>query len=91
MTYTKLERIAIARIISDIVRADNIIARGELSMLNRLKTKYHLTSEDQKDARKNKTFAAAVSDLTNMSNEQKEELFKDIKGLALADGACVPR
>lgn len=54
MTYTKLERIAIARIISDIVRADNIIARGELSMLNRLKTKYHLTSEDQKDARKNK-------------------------------------
>ncbi len=91
MTYTKLERIAIARIISDIVRADNIIARGELSMLNRLKTKYHLTSEDQKDARKNKTFAAAVSDLTNMSNEQKKELFKDIKGLALADGACVPR
>jgi hypothetical protein len=40
--YTNKQRIAIARIVSDMIKADNIIEESEIQMLNRFKELYQI-------------------------------------------------
>ena len=49
--YTTKERIAIARIVSDMIKADNIIEESEIEMLNKLKKDYNLDSRTLSEAR----------------------------------------
>ena len=42
--YTNKERIAIARIVSDMIKADNIIEESEIEMLNKFKSIYNIDS-----------------------------------------------
>lgn len=88
--YTIKERIAIARIVSDMIRADNIIEESEIEMLNRFKSDYNIDSHILTEARHIK-FSTAVSDLCSLKDEKKIEIFMAIKNMAGADGLCVPK
>lgn len=88
--YTIKERVAIARILSDMIKADNIIEESEIQMLNRFRSAYNIDNSILCQAHYLK-FSEAVSDLSSLSDENKVNLFKSIREMALADGACVPR
>ena len=89
MLSTK-ERIAVARIMSDMIKADNIIEESEIEMLNRFQNQYKIDNHILSEARYIK-FSQAVSDLGNLSDADKIALFNSIKGMAAADGLCVPK
>lgn len=88
--YTTKERIAIARIVSDLIKADNIIAKSEIEMLNKFKSAYNIDSHILSEARHIK-FSTAVTTLGSLEDEEKIEIFKTIQSMAIADGVCVPR
>ena len=88
--YTRKERIAIARIVSDMIKADNIIEESEIEMLNKFRTEYNIDSRILSEARFVK-FSTAVSDLSTLEDEKKIEIFKTIRDMAIADGVCVPK
>lgn len=88
--YTIKERIAIARIVSDMIKADNIIEESEIEMLNQFKNEYNIDSHILNEARHIK-FSTAVSDLCSLRDDKKIEIFMAIKNMASADGLCVPK
>lgn len=88
--YTTKERIAIARIVSDMIKADNIIEESEIEMLNRFKSTYNIDSHILSEARHVK-FSTAVTTLDSLKDEEKIEIFRTIQSMAIADGVCVPR
>lgn len=86
--YTIKERIAIARIVSDMIKADNIIEESEIELLNRFKCEYNLDSHILSEAHRMK-FSTAVSALSQMKGKEKIEIFQAIRNMAGADGLCV--
>ena len=88
--YKIKERIAIARIMSDMIRVDNIIEESEIAMLNRFKVKYDIDSRILTEARHVK-FSRAVRDIMHMDDKEKIKLFEAIQSMALVDGHCVPK
>jgi hypothetical protein len=88
--YTNKQRIAIARIVSDMIKADNIIEESEIQMLNRFKELYQIDSATLYEARRIK-FSTAVQDLATLDDDKKIELFNILHDVALADNVCVPR
>lgn len=88
--YTTKERIAIARIVSDMIKADNIIEESEIEMLNKFRREYNIDSRILSEARFVK-FSTAVSDLRSLSDEKKIEIFQAIRSMAIADDVCVPK
>lgn len=88
--YTIKERIAIARIVSDMIKADNIIEESEIEMLNNFKSIYNLDNHILSEARYIK-FSTALDYLGALTDEEKIAFFKDVQKMALSDGACVPR
>lgn len=87
--FTKQEKIAIARVFSDMIKADNIIEESEIDMLNKIKREYGIDSQILVRARQIK-FSDAVNILVNLPNADKENLFKALRTMALVDGVCVP-
>lgn len=84
------QRTAIARIISDMIKADNIIEQSEIETLQELSDEYHLTTQDKIDAHKMR-FSDAVDILKELSNAEKKDFIKNINRLSVSDNACVPR
>ncbi len=86
----KKHRIAIARIVSDMIKADNIIEETEIEMLNNLKNTYNLDRNIMVEARRVK-FSSAIESMEDMCDEDKIAFFKSVQSMALVDGVCVPR
>lgn len=87
---TNEQKIAIARIISDMIKADNIIEESEIKDMKKLMIKYSLTQQNMKDAR-NIRFSEAVTILQEISKKNRQELFDCIYKVALSDNVCVPK
>lgn len=87
---TKEQRIALARIISDMIKADNIIEESEIKDMKRLMHDYRLTQQDMCDARRIK-FSDAVNMLNELTDTEKNNIFEAIYGLSVSDNLCVPR
>ena len=49
---TKEQRTAMARIISDMIKADNIIEESEIKDMKKLMSEYAITHQEMSDARK---------------------------------------
>ena len=63
---TKEQRTAIARIISDMIKADNIIEESEIKDMKRLMSEYSITHQEMSNARKIR-FSDAVNTLKELS------------------------
>lgn len=87
---TKEQRTAIARIISDMIKADNIIEESEIRDMKRLMQEYSISHQEMADARKIR-FSDAVNTLKDLSLKERKTFFNHIYGMALSDNICVPR
>ena len=87
---TKEQRIAMARIISDMIKADNIIEENEIVDMKKLLSKYSITQQDMSDAR-NVRFSEAVMVLQDMPKKDRKAFFDCIYNIALSDNVCVPK
>ena len=83
----KIEKISIARIVSDLIKADSVIDSREMKLFDIVKDKYHLNKEHLSDARFI-TFSDAVNNLNCLLDEEKLELIELFKKITLADGMC---
>jgi hypothetical protein len=87
---TKEQRTAIARIISDMIKADNIIEESEIKDMKKLMSDYAITHQEMSNARKIR-FTDAVNTLKELSLKERKTFFDRIYSIALSDNACVPR
>ena len=87
---TKEQRIAMARIISDMIKADNIIEESEIKDMKKLMDEYSITQQEMSDARKIR-FSDAVNALKELSIRERKVFFEHIYNIALSDNICVPR
>ena len=85
----RLQRIAFARILSDLIEADSIIEDDEMRFLEDLNERFRISREMLAEARK-KNFAWALNTLKYLSDEQKSEIRQVLKDLSISDGTCVP-
>lgn len=87
---TKEQRTALARIISDMIKADNIIEESEIMDMKALMSKYSITKKDMSDARHIR-FSEAVTALKDMTKKERQDIFDSIYRIALSDNVCVPK
>ena len=87
---TKEQRTAMARIISDMIKADNIIEESEIKDMKKLMSEYAITHQEMSDARKIR-FTDAVNTLKELSMKERQAFFDRIYNIALSDNVCVPR
>ena len=87
---TKEHRTAMARIISDMIKADNIIEESEIKDMKKLMSEYAITHQEMSDARKIR-FTDAVNTLKELPMKERQAFFDHIYSIALSDNVCVPR
>lgn len=87
---TKEHRIAMARIISDMIKADNIIEESEIRDMKNLMVGYSITHQEMSEARKIR-FSEAVNTLKELSLKERKHFVDLIYEIALSDNVCVPR
>ena len=83
----KIDRIAVSRIVSDLIKADSVIDSREMQLFEFVKDAYRLTKECLNDARFI-TFAEAVNTLCLLDAEEKSGLMDLFRKITLADGMC---
>lgn len=84
------QRIAMARIISDMIKADNIIEESEIKKMKELMNIYGINQEHMGDSR-NKRFSDAVNLLHDLSERNRKDFLDHIYEIAVCDNICVPR
>lgn len=87
---TREQRTAMARIISDMIKADNIIEESEIRNMKKLMSEYSITHQEMSDARKIR-FTDAVNTLKELSLKERKIFFDHIYSITLSDNVCVPR
>jgi len=85
----RLQRIAFARLISDLIEADFIIEDNEMSFYEEINERYRISNEMLIEAKK-KNFEWSINTLKSLSIEQKNEIKQILRDLSLSDGTCVP-
>ena len=83
------ERIAITRIIADLIKADNIIDAGEMDYYARLKEEYGITKEIEQRAT-TMTLAEAVSVMAGTDEKIKARFLGHCEEMTVSDGYCAP-
>lgn len=84
------QRTALARIISDMIRADNIIEESEIRDMKSFISRYSITQTEMSDAR-NMRFSEAITILQELSLKERHDVFDCIYKMALSDNICVPK
>jgi len=83
----KVERSAISRILSDLIKADSIIDSGEMEHYAVLREKYGISREDEITASQI-TFADAVNTLSMSDEELRTSVLQDFSNMTTSDGFC---
>ena len=87
----RTQKIAFARIISDLIEADFIVEESEMDFFEDIISKNGLNiSESMLVEAKKMDLAKAVSILKELDSERREQIIGCLKDLALSDGTCVP-
>ena len=79
-----------ARIISDMIKADNIIEESEIRDMKNLMAGYSITHQEMSEARKIR-FSEAVNTLKELPLKERKHFVDLIYEIALSDNVCVPR
>lgn len=88
----RIQRIALARILSDLIEADFIVEEDEMESFDKIKNEkdFNITISMLSEA-KTKTFAEAISILQTIRDEEKKKIIKEkLYEMSLSDGTCVP-
>lgn len=83
------ERIAITRIIADLIKADNIIDAGEMDYYALLKEEYSITKDVELQAT-TMTLAEAVKHLSVADRRTQSRFLEHCEEMTVSDGFCAP-
>lgn len=86
---TSQERIAIARIITDLIKADDILDLSEMKLFREIREKYRI-GESHLVAAQKIDFGTAVDILKQLEQSEMAAFFNDMKSITIADGYCCP-
>ncbi len=85
---TRQEKIAIARIFADLIKADRIVDTGEMEYWRNICNKYEI-DRDIRIAASDVSFADAVQTICNSSDRGLgEDLLGDCRAMTISDGFC---
>lgn len=87
----RIQRIALARILADLIEADFIVEEKEMDFFEETisKTGFNISEAMLVDA-KRIDFAKAISILKELDEAEREQIVDTLKRLSLSDGTCVP-
>lgn len=89
--YNREEKIAFARIVTDLIEADFVVEPDEMRFFEKIISKDCLGITDSMLIEAKKIdFAKAVSILKDLDLPKRNEAISILKELSLSDGACVP-
>ena len=83
----KDEKIAIVRILSDLIKADSIIDSGEINQYMLLRERYSIDNNNEIAATQI-TFAEAIKILCKSDEILRREFFSDCSDITISDGFC---
>ena len=87
----RTQKIAFARILSDLIEADFIVEEGEMDFFERIISKDGLNiSVSMLVEAKTMDMAKAVAILKELDGESRRQLMDVLRELSLSDGTCVP-
>ena len=92
MIFEREERVALARIMSDLIEADFIVEEDEIVSFDEFKSgkDFSITMSMLSEA-KTKTLEQAVATLQSLHDERKKTIIKEkLYEMSLSDGTCVP-
>lgn len=82
--FSYQQKIAMMRVLLDIMNADGKIDMCELALFNKLSKDFHLESLNKNDI-DNKLSLLALVDIKNFTEEQKEDFAKYMNEMIIAD------
>jgi len=83
----RIEKISVARVVSDLIKADSVIDSREMKLFKTVKNTAGLNKDCLCDARFI-TFSDAVNNLSCLESDERENLMELFKDITLADGMC---
>ena len=86
---TSNQKIALARVMTDLIKADDIIDMSEMEFLFKMRERYKIDTEHMIAAQKT-DFGAAVNILKELTEPELKELLIHLQGLMVSDGYCAP-
>jgi hypothetical protein len=84
------QRIAISRLISDLIKSDEVISREEIAAYNKIIRSFDISSEELFEAQQ-LTFEDAIQFLHYMSREEQQRLYATLSTAAAAGYGCVAK
>lgn len=81
------EKVAIVRILSDLIKADSIIDAGEMEKYAELKNKYNISKNEEKLGTKT-TLAEAFLVISEADDDLKNSFYADCLDMTVSDGFC---
>ena len=84
------QKIAIARLISDLIKSDDVICKEEIALYNQIVSNFSI-SQDELYKAQYVSLAESVGYLKNMSRDEQNKIFNIIKKAAYSDNSCVAR
>lgn len=85
---TKEQKIAIAKVIREMIKADSLIDESEIRDMKELLTFYSISREHMAGA-KGIRFADAINILKDLTKKEREQFYKKISSISLSDGVCL--
>ncbi|MCF0186488.1 MAG: hypothetical protein HUJ98_08380 [Bacteroidaceae bacterium] len=84
---TTKQKIALVRVIIDLIKADDILDISEMEFYAEMEQKYNLT-DDYLIKAQNIDFGEAVNSLQELSQQELNSVMKDMERLTMVDGDC---
>lgn len=84
------QKIAIARLISDLIKSDDVICKEEISLYNQIVSSFDL-SQDELYESQCISLAESVGYLKNMPQDEQLKIYNILKKAAYSDASCVSR
>lgn len=84
------QKIAIARLISDLIKSDDVICKEEIALYNQIVDSFDISQDELYEAQF-VSQAEAVAYIRHMVPSEQKKIFSILHNAAYSDNSCVPR
>ena len=84
------QKIAIARLISDLIKSDDVICKEEIALYNHIVCSFDISQDELHEAQF-VSQAEAVSYIKKMAPSEQKKIFSILHKAAYSDNSCVAR
>lgn len=84
------QKIAIARLISDLIKSDDIICQEEIALYNQIVSNFEIIDSELYEAQ-SISLSDAVSTIQQMTSDDKRKIYSILHQAAYSDNSCVAR